>query len=59
MDRDCINSWRISIGYKIEVNEFIQFAQFNTGRNDDEVKFRYLYVNHLNERRLIAIQIKE
>lgn len=43
-----------------QVEEFIQFAKFNVGRNgNDEIKFRCPYVDFLNETRLYAIEIRE
>ena len=59
MDRNWINLPRISAEYERGVEEFIQFAQRNEGRNDDEVKFRCPCVNCLNGRKLNATQIRE
>ncbi|WVZ24161.1 hypothetical protein V8G54_002705 [Vigna mungo] len=59
MDRNWINLPRISAEYERGVEEFIQFAQRNEGRSDDEVKFRCPCVNCLNGRKLNATQIRE
>jgi len=59
MDRDWINSPRISAEYENGVEEFIQFAQRYEGRSDDEVKYRCPCVNCLNERNLNATQVRE
>ena len=59
MDRDWIYFPRISVEYEKGVEEFIQFAQHNEGRNDDEVKFRCPCVNCLNARKLNATAIRE
>jgi len=42
IDRDWIHSSRINAKYERGVEEFIQFAQCNESRSDDEVKFRCL-----------------
>jgi len=59
IDREWIYSPRIIDEYEKEVEEFIQFAQCNKGRNDDEVKFRCPCVNCLNVRKLNATEIRE
>jgi len=59
MDRDWIYLPCISVKYKKEVEEFIQFAQRNEGRNDDEVKLISPCVNCLNARKLNATKITE
>jgi len=53
MDRDLINSIRISDEYERGVEEFIQFVQRNSNNSGhDGVKFRYPCVNYLDGRRL-------
>jgi len=49
MDRDWINSVRISDEFERGVEEFIQFVQHNANNSGhDGVKFRYLCINYLN-----------
>ena len=39
------------------VQEFIQFAQYNEGISDDEVKFKCHFVNYLNGRKLNVTEV--
>jgi len=59
MGRDWINLPYTSVEYEKGVEEFIQLAQHNEGRSDDEVKFRCPCVNYLNARKLNATKIRE
>jgi len=60
MDRDWINSVRISDEYKRGVEEFIQFALCNANNNGhDGVKFRCPCVNCLNKRKLDVNKIRK
>jgi len=60
MDRDWINSVRISDEYERGVEEFIQFAQRNANNSGhDGVKFRCSCINCLNGNRLNVNKIRE
>jgi len=58
MDQDWINLPYFNAECEKGVEEFIQFVQRYEGISYDEVKFRCPCVNHLNERKLNATQVR-